>query len=268
MSGLPHAGTYRRQLPVSLERLYENALDWEHLPHLHRSAFCDIELLDADAARWRARVGVQPAERRSEIVLELRLERENRRWITSTLAGPGEGTEIWTHAFPVGARQVDIVVDFFVPHVPRHAVEGVGAFYRDLYARLYDEDVRMMVERQARLDEGKRRAPGSSSVNLGALGALRPRLPLVVAVGAARFRIVEDGGDLLAHSIVCPHLLGPLADSAVADGAIECPWHGYRFALRTGENLNGRACRLARAPAVRVDPLTAEVTVGFEDGPG
>ena len=29
-----HVGSYRRRLPVSLVRMYENALGWEHLPHL------------------------------------------------------------------------------------------------------------------------------------------------------------------------------------------------------------------------------------------
>jgi nitrite reductase/ring-hydroxylating ferredoxin subunit len=264
----PHVGTYRRRLPVTLERLYENALDWEHLPYLHRSTFCDIELLEADASRWRARVGLQPAERRTEVVLELRLEPEKRRWITSTLAGLGEGTEIWTHAFTVGEQQIDVVVDFFVPGIPPEAAAGVGVFYRELYAHLYDEDVRMMTERQARLDQRKQRAaPGADRIALGALQALRPRLPLLVELGGERFRLVDVGGELLAHSVVCPHLLGPLADSAVVEGVIECPWHGYRFALRTGENLSGHACRLGRAPVVRIDPVTSEVTVGFERGP-
>ena len=38
-SVVPHVGTYRRVLPVNLERMFENALDWEHLPHLHSSSF-------------------------------------------------------------------------------------------------------------------------------------------------------------------------------------------------------------------------------------
>ena len=40
-SQLPHVGTYRRVLPVSLVRMYENTLDWEHLPHVHESSFED-----------------------------------------------------------------------------------------------------------------------------------------------------------------------------------------------------------------------------------
>jgi nitrite reductase/ring-hydroxylating ferredoxin subunit len=31
----------------------------------------------------------------------------------------------------------------------------------------------------------------------------------------------------------------------VVDGVIQCPWHGYRFDVRTGANLDGHPCRLA-----------------------
>jgi len=44
-SRLPHVGTYRRVLPVSLVRMYENALDWEHLPFVQ-------DLLARCRERW------------------------------------------------------------------------------------------------------------------------------------------------------------------------------------------------------------------------
>src|SRR5947207_6938733 len=90
---VPHIGTYRRELPVSLERLYENAIDWEHLPYLHRTSFSQIERMDAGDWGFRARVWGQPHEERHSFVIELKLDRDCRRWITSTLEGPGIGTE-------------------------------------------------------------------------------------------------------------------------------------------------------------------------------
>ena len=53
---VPHIATYTRELPISLERMYENALDWEHLPHLHSSSFAALELVSAGPWGWRARV--------------------------------------------------------------------------------------------------------------------------------------------------------------------------------------------------------------------
>ena len=35
---------YRRTLPVSIARVWENVYDWEHLPWLHSESFTVIEL--------------------------------------------------------------------------------------------------------------------------------------------------------------------------------------------------------------------------------
>ena len=91
---VPHAGTYRRELPVSIERLYENAIDWEHLPYLHRGSFAQIECIDAGAWGFRARVWPRPYNEQRSLVIQLLLDRELHRWITRTIAGPGTGTEI------------------------------------------------------------------------------------------------------------------------------------------------------------------------------
>ena len=136
-------------LPVSLDRLYENALDWEHLPHLHQSSFASIECEEAGPWGWRA---ATTSPRGHRLVLELRLDRDCRRWITRTLEGANAGSEVWTHAFAVAPRRTDIVVDFFVPGIDGTARERVGAAFSDTYERLYDEDVAMMVERQRQLD--------------------------------------------------------------------------------------------------------------------
>jgi nitrite reductase/ring-hydroxylating ferredoxin subunit len=37
---------------------------------------------------------------------------------------------------------------------------------------------------------------------------------------------------------VCPHFGGPLDDAPVDDrGIVTCPWHGYRFDVRTGRRV-------------------------------
>lgn len=192
---VPHAGTYRRELPVSIERLYENAIDWEHLPYLHRNSFAQIECADAGAWGFRARVWPQPYNERRSVVIELRLDRELRRWITSNLYGPGTGTEVWTHAFSLAERQTLVVVDFFVPGVDEARRMGIGRFYTNLYARLYDEDVLMMSERQLQL--AICRAPvavNTAPMVLGPLAEVRGRLPLTIDSGGGRkFCIVESG---------------------------------------------------------------------------
>jgi nitrite reductase/ring-hydroxylating ferredoxin subunit len=243
-SVLDHVGTYRRVLPVSLERMYENALDWEHLPHVHATSFAAIEPLDTGAWGWRARL-TSAAGRESTV--ELRLDRVCRRWITRNLEGDHAGAEIWTHAFPIAERRVDIVVDFFVPGVPRERRDAVGRGYAGLYARLYDEDVAMMVERQEQLDEritaaGRDREP----VVLGPRSALR--LPQIVHVGGREFVLREVAGELVVYPARCPHQLGPLLDAEPDGSVVTCPWHGYRFDVRSGRCVSGQGCHLSASP--------------------
>ncbi|MGO9455245.1 MAG: Rieske 2Fe-2S domain-containing protein [Candidatus Binataceae bacterium] len=258
---LPHIGTYRRELPVSLERLYENAIDWEHLPYLHRTTFSRIEPIDAGKWGFRARVWSHPHDERRAFVIELKLNRDCRRWITSTLDGPGTGTEIWTHAFSTGERRTMIVVDFFVPGASDERVPKLAEYYQTVYARLYDEDVEMMTTRERELDRVRDgSAPRAQTRSLiGGIADIRARLPLDLELDGRRFRIVEIGGDLIAYSTRCPHSLGPLGDARLEGGTIECPWHGYRFDIRTGRCVSGAPCNLAPSPAIRIDPASGDV---------
>jgi nitrite reductase/ring-hydroxylating ferredoxin subunit len=260
---VPHIATYRRELPVGLERLYENAIDWEHLPFLHRTSFARIDCADSGAWGFRARVWPQPYDERRSFVIELKLDRDCRRWITSTLDGPGTGSEIWTHAFELGANRTLVVVDFFVPGADGARAANLAEYYRALYALLYEEDVAMMAERQAQLDLVEQapavRAP--QRIRLGKLDKVRAILPLEVELGGRSFRVIELDGALVAHAAVCPHRLGPLRAGRIERGIIECPWHGYRYDLRTGGCVNGANLELPRAPRVRIDAATSEVTL-------
>jgi nitrite reductase/ring-hydroxylating ferredoxin subunit len=260
-SATGHAGTYRRSLPVELARLYENALDWEHLPRVHPGSFRAIEILEHSANRWRART--ESAEGR-ESVIELALDRDSRRWVTTVLSGEGAGNEIWTHAFPMEPRRVDIVVDFFLPGVPAERRDAVGAAYARLYARLYDEDVAMMVERARQLDQRiGESALEPREVILGPRATLE--LPQRVSLGGREFVVVASDGALRAFPAVCPHQLGPLGAGRVEAGVVTCPWHGDRFELATGVNLSGRLCRLHPLPQVGVS-AAGTVTVALVSG--
>ncbi|MCY3004834.1 MAG: Rieske (2Fe-2S) protein [Planctomycetota bacterium] len=43
-------------------------------------------------------------------------------------------------------------------------------------------------------------------------------------------------GGIYALDGICMHQGGPLAKGKLADGTIECPWHGWRYDLITGNN--------------------------------
>jgi nitrite reductase/ring-hydroxylating ferredoxin subunit len=259
-------GLYRRLVGASLERIWENVLDWEHLPWLHHTSFRAIERVDSGPWGWRARVGLHPAEAQQEILLELIIDRAKGEYTARTLEGVGAGTAIRTRLESRQPQATAIEVEFRVPGVEPAAAGAVGDAYVALYTRLWDEDESMMRGREAALS---RRRSGSGigleAVEIGSLEEVRARAPIVVEANGRPYRIVELGDHLVAHATECPHMLGPLAEAAVEDGCVRCPWHGYRFDLRTSRSADGRGLRLAPAPEVRVDPGTGTVRLCWNE---
>ena len=258
-SRIDHVGTYKRTLPVSLERMYENTLDWEHLPHLHASSFTDLTLLDAGAWGWRASVRSAKGQ---DSLLELRLDRSARRWITRNLEGPSKGAEIWTHVFVTAERSMDIVIDFFVPGVPVDARDKVGMAYARAYETLYDEDVWMMTERQAQLDRRIDTLDSDAQLRIDVPDAAE--LPYLFELSGRRFYLNRYRDEWVTYPAACPHQQGPLQGDVDARGGITCPWHGYRFDVVTGECTGEANSRLGRRPAVI--EADARLTLTFSDG--
>jgi nitrite reductase/ring-hydroxylating ferredoxin subunit len=248
---------YRRRVNASETRVWENVLDWEHLPWLHRHAFTDLELLAASRTGWRVNVGAGSGGPKLE--LELEAHRGAGTYVARTVAGPGAGTEIWTRVLPAGERVTEIDVAFHVPHVPETARAPVGRGFVQLYTRLWDEDEAMMRRRQDVLDAGFVRArpePGPA-IALGPADALRSRVPFETEAGGVPVRIALRGEALVAYASVCPHLGGPLVED-VDDGCVRCPWHGYRFDPVSGSGIGDHGLRLPFAQRIEVDPETGE----------
>ena len=263
-------GPYLRVVHASVERIWENVLDWEHLPHLHGDSFSSIRLKDSSAQGWRALVTSVASLGGTESEIEVAIDRADLRYVTRTLDGAGAGTEIVTKLVPVDASSTRIEVDFLVPGVSEEHAGLVGVFYRRLYARLWDQDEAMIVERErviARASSRIRRVPDDrrAPVPLGDARELKKRLPLLVEIADRTYRIVELEGAIVVHSATCPHMGASLGSTCVEpDGCVTCPWHGYRFDLATGTSADGRKLRLAPAPHVDVDAGTGEAFLRWQ----
>ena len=72
--------------------------------------------------------------------------------------------------------------------------------------------------------------------------------------------LAHVGGEFYATQNACPHLQGPLGEGWVEDCVLTCPWHGWQFDLRTGENVFDLAIRLRRYE-VRVEEGEVKVAV-------
>jgi len=147
-------------------------------------------------------------------------------------------------------------VSFLVPGGATPAANGkLGAAFVQLYTRLWDEDESMMVRRESMLARvATLPERGRESLELGPLEELRARLPLRVELDGRPFRVLALGDELIAHSTICPHLLGPLEDATPEGDTLECPWHRYRYDLRSGRSCDGRNLRLMPAPRVAIAP--------------
>ncbi len=262
-SKLALAATYTREVRAGVERIWENVLDWEHLPALHEIYFNHVALIDIGSWGWRVELIKRPGTTDRRMLLELQIDRAKARYRVRILAGDGMGTEIWTLFEPLGPQRTAIEVRFYLPEHRPDRLAALGEKYRASYARLWDQDEAMMVRREALLARSRARSRASgASLRLGSLSELR--LPLLVELDGEPFRILElEAGLLVAHSTICPHWLGPLEEAAPENGVLRCPWHGYRFDLRTGMSVDGRGCRLAPAPRVFVDPATGNISLRY-----
>ncbi len=241
---------YRRTVTASLARVWENVLDWEHLPWLHRTTFRYVRLLDWKTDQYRVESALV-GPKAKPFVIEVTLDRANRLYHNRTIEGAGTGSDIVTRLDPIAPHETGIHVEFLVPGVPPERVLVVAAMYERLYERLWNEDQGMMMRRQRVVDAGARRASnGRDPVTLGAVADVRARLPLVIEAHGERIRVVDVHGTLVAHPTTCPHLGGPLEEVPVDDGCVTCPWHGYRFDLRTGRSVDDRGLHLDHAPRV------------------
>jgi nitrite reductase/ring-hydroxylating ferredoxin subunit len=219
-----HVGRYVRDLGASLTRMFENALDWEHLPHLHAESFAGIRLIQADATGWRAEATLPGDDR--PLTLDLRLTDAG--WVTRNSRAGELLSEIRTAAQATGERSCRVTVDFYVPGLPGTQRAAVGAYYERLYAKLYDEDEAMMIARQAAIDTRAATRGGWRTVRLA------------------------DGEHALPRA--CPHLGLPLDAEPDAQGVVTCPWHGYRFDVRTGRCVSGQSCAGWKVPGATPFP--------------
>jgi len=251
------AATYRREVAASLARVWENVHDWEHLPALHGASFAACTLRERGAWGWRVHLLAQPGDPAGAQEVELRVDEPALRYRVVTLDGPGTGSEIRVALAVRGAHATGVVVEFHVPPLPPEKLARVGARLVALYTRLWDEDEAMMIARERACARARARRDVASAppvpLDLGREQDVRARLPLLVDFGGDAFRVLDLDGALVAHATTCPHWLGPLDAAPVEDGCVRCPWHGYRFDVRTGASAEGRALHLAAAPRVTVE---------------
>jgi len=90
-------------------------------------------------------------------------------------------------------------------------------------------------------------------VRIAATSEIQAERMKVVQYKGQAVCLANIGGKYYAIRNTCTHLGGPLAQGKLEDHVVECPWHGSRFDLATGEVKRGPAQTPEPVYEVRVE---------------
>jgi nitrite reductase (NADH) small subunit len=81
-----------------------------------------------------------------------------------------------------------------------------------------------------------------------------------VQVDGEDIAVANVGGEFFATQGHCLHLQGPLGEGRLEGPVLSCPWHGWQYDVRTGENEFDRAIQL-QTYAVKVEDGEVKVSL-------
>lgn len=85
---------------------------------------------------------------------------------------------------------------------------------------------------------------------------LRPGTCLAVELPEFGVALFNIEGEIYALDNTCPHAGGPLGEGCLDGDIIACPWHGWKFNIRSGE------CLKNPSPSWRVPRFETRVVDG------
>jgi nitrite reductase (NADH) small subunit len=85
-----------------------------------------------------------------------------------------------------------------------------------------------------------------------------PGTVTTVDAGGEAVALANVEGELYAVQHDCLHLGGPLGEGRLEGPVVTCPWHGWQYDVRTGENEFDRAIQLQ---TYEVEVVDGEVRV-------
>jgi len=88
-------------------------------------------------------------------------------------------------------------------------------------------------------------APSSRSVAaIAKASGVPPGTAKVVVVGGRPVALFNVGGTFYATDGVCLHRGGPVGEGTLEGPTVTCPWHGWEYDVRTGQNVGNPAAKL------------------------
>jgi nitrite reductase/ring-hydroxylating ferredoxin subunit len=98
------------------------------------------------------------------------------------------------------------------------------------------------------LGERRPQESGRQWVRVGPAAALPPGQSVSVDIDGSRIALFHEDGRYHAVDEACLHQGGPLSEGCVDRGVVTCPWHGWRYDLRSGERVDRRGSPIGVYP--------------------
>jgi nitrite reductase/ring-hydroxylating ferredoxin subunit len=89
-------------------------------------------------------------------------------------------------------------------------------------------------------------------VSVAKVEDIPPGTGKTVEVRGVWIALFNVGGTFFAVDNCCPHAGGPLGEGRLTETIVECPWHGWKFNVQTGERVNNPNFTVACCP-VRIE---------------
>jgi len=97
-------------------------------------------------------------------------------------------------------------------------------------------------------------------IHVADLNDIPPGTAKVVAVQNVEVALFNLEGSIFALDNMCQHAGGPLGEGKIMGDIVVCPWHGYRYHIKTGEYVKNPEMRVACYP-VKVEDGKVSVAV-------
>ena len=102
--------------------------------------------------------------------------------------------------------------------------------------------------------------PDRGFVTVARVEDVAPGSVVTAYAGDEPIALAHVDGEFYATQHACLHLEGPLGEGRIDGYVLTCPWHGWQFDVRTGENEFDRAIQL-RTYDVRVEDGNVSVAI-------
>lgn len=98
-------------------------------------------------------------------------------------------------------------------------------------------------------------------VKVASTSDLKPGENKVVNVDGTEVALFNVNGQFFAINNTCPHRGGPLGEGFLEDDVVTCPWHGWRYNVKTGANV---MMPTAKVPSYKVKVESNDVLVALD----